>query len=146
MKRRPPRKPRGNRRPKSAGKPAARRLPVNGPTVADADPLADARIRPLLERYCSLAGVKQAALGSDHVKLSLPQAEQPFFRGRERLSLAFSLDALERDPDAEIAVLGSPFLSQLIEAIRTRGAPLARPNRALVRFVPPLPKGEGDRG
>src|SRR3989440_2187269 len=86
--------------------------------------LADARIRPLLERYCSLAGVKQAALGSDHVKLSLPQAEQPFFRDRERLSVAFSLDALERDPDAEIAVLGSPFLSQLIEAIRTRAARL----------------------
>src|SRR5207244_16532 len=76
-------------------------------------------------RYCGLAGVKQAALGSDHVKLSLPQAEQPFFRDRERLSVAFSLDALERDPDAEIAVLGSPFLSEVIEAIRTRAARLA---------------------
>src|SRR5206468_9437699 len=82
-------------------------------------------IRPLLERYCSLAGVKQASLGSDHVKLSLPQAEQPFFRDRERLSVAFSLDALERDPHAEIAVLGSPFLSQLIEAIRARAARLS---------------------
>jgi len=118
-------KPKRKPRTKSAGKPAARRLPANGPAAADADPLADARIRPLLERYCSLAGVKQAALGSDHVKLSLPQAEQPFFRDRERLSVAFSLDALERDPDAEIAVLGSPFLSQLIEAIRTRAARLS---------------------
>jgi len=117
VKRRPPRKPRGKPRLKSAGLPA--------PAAADADPLADARIRPLLERYCGLAGVKQAALGSDHVKLSLPQAEQPFFRDRERLSVAFSLDALERDPDAEIAVLGSPFLSQLIEAIRTRAARLS---------------------
>jgi len=100
-------------------------LPVNGPAAADADPLADARILPLLERYCSLAGVKQAALGSDHVKLTLPEAERPFFRDRERLSVVFSLDALERAPDAEIAVLGSPFLSQLIEAIRARAARLS---------------------
>jgi len=128
------------RRPKRASELAARRLPVNGPAIAasavgpsrardssggDADPLADARIRPLLERYCGLAGVKQAALGPDHSKLSLPQAERPFFRDRESLRVAFSLDALERDPDAEIAVLGSPFLSQLIEAIRTRAARLS---------------------
>src|SRR2546426_5250913 len=91
----------------------------------DVDPLADARIRPLLERYCGLAGVKQAALGPDHSKLSLPQAERPFFRDRASLRVAFSLDALERDPDAEIAVLGSPFLSQLIEAIRARAARLS---------------------
>src|SRR5712692_3039654 len=107
---------------KSASKLAARRLPVNGPAVTEADPLADARIRPLLERYCVLAGVKQSALGPDHARLSLPEAERAFFRDRERLSVAFSLAALERDPDAEIAVLGSPFVSQLIEAIRTRAA------------------------
>jgi len=91
----------------------------------DVDPLADARIRPLLERYCGLAGVKQAALGPDHSKLSLPQGERPFFRDRESLRVAFSLDALEHDPGAEIAVLGSPFLSQLIEAIRARAARLS---------------------
>src|SRR5216117_478428 len=127
MKRRKPQQTtQRKRRPKSAGKPAARRLPVNGHAeIADADPLADARIRPLLERYCVLAGVKQTALGPDHSKLSLPQAERPFFKDRERLSVAFSLDALEHDPGAEIAVLGSPFLSQLIEAIRARAARLS---------------------
>jgi len=132
------RKPRRKPRPKSASELAARRLPVNGPAVAasavgpsraapggDPDPLADARIRPLLERYCRLAGVKQAALGPDHSELRLPQAERPFFRDRASLRVAFSLDALERDPDAEIAVLGSPFLSQLIEAIRARAARLS---------------------
>ena len=126
------------RRPKRASKRATRRLPVNGPAVAasragpsrdslggDADPLADARIRPLLERYCGLARVKQAALGPDHSELRIPQAERPFFRDRASLRVAFSLDALERDPDAEIAVLGSPFLSQLIEAIRARAARLS---------------------
>ena len=145
-----PRKPRR----KSAGKPAGR-LPVNGPAAADADPLADARIRPLLERYCGLAGVKQTALGPDHSKLSLPQAERPFFRDRERLSVAFSLDALERDPSAEIAVLGSPFLSQLIEAIRARAArlslgliaPSSPPATASESFrVPRSPRERGDRG
>jgi len=52
----------------------------------------------------------------------VPPGERPFFRDRASLRVAFSLDALERDPDAEIAVLGSPFLAQLIEAIRARGA------------------------
>ena len=157
MKRRKPQRTTQRKRPpKSAGKPAARRLLVNGHAeIADADPLADARIRPLLERYCVLAGVKQTALGPDHSKLSLPQAERPFFKDRERLSVAFSLDALERDPDAEIAVLGSPFLSQLIEAIRTRAARLslgliARSSTpATVREsfrVPLSPRERGDHG
>ena len=135
-------KPQRKGRPKSARKLAARRRPVNGPAVAasaagpsrgfsrdssgaDADPLAGSALRPLLERYCKLAGVKQAALGPDHVELKLPPAERPFFRDRERVSVAFSLDALERDPEAEIAVLGSPFVSQVVEAIRARGAHLS---------------------
>src|SRR3989440_524170 len=143
MKRKPKPKPKPQRkgRPKSASKLAARRRPVNGPAVAasaagpsrgfsrdssgDADPLAGSALRPLLERYCELAGVKRAALGPDHTELKLPPAERPFFRDGERVSVAFSLDALERDPDAEIAVLGSPFVSQVVEAIRARGARLS---------------------
>src|SRR5206468_6528593 len=97
------------RRSKSAGKPAARRLPVNGSavaasavgpsrardsSVADADPLADARIRPLLERYCGLAKVKQTALGPDHAELKLPPAEPPSFRDGEGLPVASPLDPL----------------------------------------------------
>src|SRR2546428_13066423 len=121
---------RGRRQGRKTGRKEGRNplppLPApSAPAVTDPDPLADARIRTLLERYCGLAGVKQAALGPDHSKLSLPQAERRFFRDRESLRVAFSLDALERDPDAEIAVLGSPFLSQLIEAIRTRAARLS---------------------
>ena len=115
MKRKPRRKPRPEPRPPA---PAA----AGG---GDTDPLADARIRPLLERYCGLARVKHAALGPDHSELRFPQAERPFFRDRASLRVAFSLDALERDPNAEIAVLGSPFLSQLIEAIRARAARLS---------------------
>src|SRR5882762_153231 len=132
VKRRPPRKPQRKTQRKHRPAPPVPAVEPRG----DADPLADARIRPLLERYCGLAGVKQSALGPDHTKLSLPQAERPFFRDRERLSVVFSLDALERDPDAEIAVLGSPFLSQLIEAIRTRAARLS-----LGLIAPPAASG-----
>ncbi|HYL20257.1 MAG TPA: hypothetical protein VEU74_00750 [Gemmatimonadales bacterium] len=116
---------RRKRHPKA--RPKARPQPVipAPPPGGETDPLADARIRPLVERYCGLAGVKRAALGPDRFELSLPEAERPFFRDRASLRVAFSLDALERDPAAEIAVLGSPFLAQLIEAIRARAARLS---------------------
>jgi len=110
---------------KEGRKPLPRPSAPPAPAVTDPDPLADTRIRTLLERYCKLARVKQAALGPDHSELSLPQSERPFFRDRESVRVAFSLDALERNPDAEIAVLGSPFLSQLLEAIRARAARLS---------------------
>src|SRR5436309_252195 len=99
--------------------------------VVDTDPLADARIRPLLERYCSLAGVEMSDLGPDLHELKLPPAERAHFRDRDSLRLAFSLDALARDPEAEIAVLGSPFLTHLIEAIR------ARAGRLSLGLIPP---------
>jgi hypothetical protein len=92
---------------------------------AEADPLADARIRPFVERYCDLAGVKLVDKGTDLRELKLPVAERAHFQGRASLRLALSLDALERTPDAEIAVLGSPFLTHLIEAIRTRAGRLS---------------------
>jgi len=158
-------------RPKTARRLAARRRPVTGLAVAasavgpsrgfsrdspegDTDPLADARIRPLLERYCGLAGVKHAALGLDHAELSLPQAERSFFRDRASLRVAFSLDALERDPDAEIAVLGSPFLTQLLEAIRARAArlslgliaPAAASDPNSVELTIPVRDGTAKRG
>ena len=114
---------------KAARKPArpSRRKPRAGApqTPREVDPLAGSALRPLLDRYCKLAGVKQSALGPDHTELKLPPAERPFFRDRERVSVAFSLDALERDPEADIAVPGSPLLSQVLEAIRARGARLS---------------------
>jgi hypothetical protein len=103
------------------------------PQAAEADPLADARIRPFVERYCNLAGVKLLDKGADLRELKLPPAERAHFQGRDSLRLALSLDALERSPDAEIAVLGSPFLTHLIEAIRTRAG------RLLLGMIPPPP-------
>ena len=108
--------------------------------VRNGDPLGDARIRALLERYCKLARVKHGARGADLVELSLPEAERPFFRDRAAVRVAFSLDVLERDPDAEIGGVGSPFLSQLIEAIRARAA---RRSLGLIA-PPPAPEGASD--
>jgi hypothetical protein len=88
------------------------------------EPHADTHIGPLVERYCRLARVKRVASGELH-ELSLPPSERRFFRDRERVRVAFSLDALERHPEAEIALLGSPFLSQLLEAIRARATRLS---------------------
>jgi len=61
------------------------------------------------------------------------------------LSVAFSLAALERAPDAEIAVLGSPFVSQLIEAIRTRAARLSLGLIAPSSPLSPPPETSGGR-
>ncbi|MGH8699309.1 MAG: hypothetical protein ACREVS_22685, partial [Burkholderiales bacterium] len=68
--------------------------------------------------------MKQTAKGPDLSELSVPEAERAFFRDRESVRVAFSLDALTREPDAEIAVVGSPFMTQLVEAIRARAARL----------------------
>ncbi|HEV8264887.1 MAG TPA: hypothetical protein VGQ06_08035, partial [Gemmatimonadales bacterium] len=99
---------------------------------------SDARIRPFVERYCDLAGVKLLDKGADLRELKLPLAERAHFQGRASLRLALSLDALERNPDAEIAVLGSPFLTHLIEAIRTRAGRLS------LGVIPPPPHVAAD--
>jgi len=113
-----------------------RKAPAPAPAAAsEVDPLADARIRPFVERYCDLAGVKLLDKGADLRELKLPPAERAHFQGRASLRLALSLDALERSPDAEIAVLGSPFLTHLIEAIRTRAGRLS-----LGLIPPPSPE------
>ena len=83
-------------------------------------PEGDPRIRPLLERYCKLAKVKLLPRGADLYEMKLPLSERAHFGDRATVRVALSLEALERDPDAEMAVLGSPFLGALLEAIRTR--------------------------
>jgi hypothetical protein len=86
------------------------------------EPLVDARIRPLLERYASMVGAELVEVGPALVELRLPNAERKWFRNRSQLRIAFTLDALEREPEAEIAVIGSAFVDQLVTAIRSRGS------------------------
>jgi hypothetical protein len=52
--------------------------------------------------------------------------------------VALTLDALQQHPEAEIAVLGSPFLAQLLEAIRARAGHLS-----LGMLPPPAGAGKG---
>src|SRR5213075_3242478 len=85
----------------------------------------DPRVRALLERYCKLAKVKLIPRGADLYDMKLPVSERAHFSGRASVRVALSLEALEREPDAEMAVLGSPFLGALLEAIRTRAGRLS---------------------
>ena len=86
------------------------------------EPLVDARIRPLLERYVSAVGAELTDVGAGIAELTLPNAERKWFHNRSSIRIAFTLDALERDPDAEIAVVGSALVEQLTAAIRARGS------------------------
>jgi len=89
---------------------------------ADAEALVDPRLRGLVERYARLVGATVQELEPQLVELSLPDAEIAHFSGRPSVRVAFSLAALERHPDAEMAVVGSPFLRELLDAVRTRGS------------------------
>src|SRR5436853_5126112 len=91
----------------------------------------DDRLWPLLQRYAKLAKVKLIPRGADLYEMKLPSSERAHFSGRATVRVALSLEALERDPDAEMAVLGSPFLGALLEAIRTRAG------RLLLGMMPP---------
>src|SRR5882762_2376661 len=93
--------------------------------AAPAAPSADSRIWPLLQKYSKLAKVKLVPRGADLYDMKLPVSERAHFGERATVRVALSLEALERDPDAEMAVLGSPFLAHLLEAIRTRAGRLS---------------------
>lgn len=95
------------------------------------DALSDPRVRPLLERYVALAGGQLVEVEPQLFELHVPESDREFFGGREQILLAFSVGALERSPLAEMAVIGSAFVQQLIEAIRSRGA------RRSLGLVPP---------
>ena len=111
-------------------RPSERRPRKPPPAAAEG---AASRIRPLLERYCKLAKVKLIARGADLYDMKLPVSERAHFGERASVRVALSLEALERDPDAEMAVLGSPFLGALLEAIRTGGPAVARNDAAAER-------------
>ena len=96
------------------------------------DALSDTRIRHLLARYASLAQAMLTEIGPSVLELEVPESDRPHFGKRERVLIAFSLGALESNADAEMAVVGSPFVEQLLQAIRARGA------RLLLGLVPPV--------
>ena len=115
---------RNSGRSKSA-KPASAapaRPPLLAFTAPEHDPLSDSRLRPLVERYAALVGARVAEVGPQLLELDLPDTEREFFGGEERVLIAFTVAALERSPDAEMAVVGSPFVDRILEAVRAHGA------------------------
>jgi hypothetical protein len=102
-----------------------RRKPLNTFAPPDHDPLSDSRLRPLVERYASLAGARLDEIGPHLFELRVPEEDRSFFDGRERVLVAFAVAALDHSPDGEMAVIGSPFVEQLLAAIRARGARLS---------------------
>lgn len=85
---------------------------------------ADARVLALVRDYAQLAGGTFEQLEHDLYQLSVPRGDERYFDGRSAVRIAFSVDALELDDRAEMAIVGSTFVGGLIEAIRTRGARL----------------------
>ena len=69
----------------------------------------DARIWPLLERYCKLAKVKLIPRGADLYEMKLPLSERPHFSGRATVRVALSLEALERALRIDYAELRDPY-------------------------------------
>jgi hypothetical protein len=86
------------------------------------DPLSDTRIRHLLARYASLSGATLTECGPDLLELRVPPGDRSPFGRRDRVLVAFSLGALESAPEAEMGVIGSAFVEELLTAIRMRGA------------------------
>jgi hypothetical protein len=139
--------------PSSRARRGARRKPLNTFAPPDHDPLSDSRLRPLVERYASLADATLDEIGPHLLELRVPEEDCPFFGGRDRVLVAFAVAALDHSPDGEMAVIGSPFVEQLLTAIRARGARLClgivTPRAATDAAAPPplsVPVRNGSAG
>jgi hypothetical protein len=104
--------------------------PTDGaiPPEHDAESLGDPRVRELLERYAALVGGSVREVEPHVLEFDVPSSEHRFFSHAEQLDvesepvrIAFSVDSLERHPDAEMAAVGSDFFYRLITAVQARG-------------------------
>ena len=84
----------------------------------------DRRILSLLDGYVALAGGSLTLLETDLYQLNVPKGDEGRFGGRSVVRLAFTVDALELDDRAEMAIVGGSFVNELIDAIRGRGSRL----------------------
>ena len=79
----------------------------------------------LLDGYVALAGGSLTLLETDLYQLNVPKGDEgKRFGGRSVVRLAFTVDALELDDRAEMAIVGGSFVNELIDAIRGRGSRL----------------------
>jgi len=86
-----------------------------------ADACADPRVRALVHEYAAVNAARFERVAPDLCRLVVADADAHHFDGRREWLLAFSVAALEQQPDAEMAVIGSAFVDRLIAAIRTSG-------------------------
>src|SRR5438045_1534280 len=91
-------------------------LPLSQPSV-DPDELIDPRVRSLLHRYVDLSGAELQEVNHDCYELIVPKEDRPAFDKRRAVRVALSLAAVEAEPDAEMAVVGSPLVEQIIAAV-----------------------------
>lgn len=89
--------------------------------VIEHETLGDAQVRHLIEAYLRLSGATLNESAPHLYELTVPASDRPAFGGRSTVRLAFSVEAVQVDPDAEMAIVGSAFADQLIDAIRARG-------------------------
>jgi hypothetical protein len=97
------------------------KLPNSYTPPPEHDPLSDSRLRPLVEQYAALAGATLDEVGPHVFEMRVAEDDRQFFGDRDRILLAFAVGALDHTPDAEMAVVGSPFVDQLLAAVRARG-------------------------
>lgn len=84
--------------------------------------LGDRQVRDLIERYVTVSGATLSELGPHLFELNVPPGDRVPFNNKAVIRLAFSVEAMQTDGDAEMAIMGGVFLGQLIDAIRSRGA------------------------
>jgi hypothetical protein len=107
-------------------------------------PLADARsgrddkLWALFDRYVALVGATLRQIDVDRYELAVPGDDRAAFGGREIITLAFSVEAVQTDPNAEMVIVGSPIVDQLVSAIRRRGS--RRVFGLVPSTVPPSPE------
>ena len=119
---------------------------------ARAEAVVDSRLRGVVERYAALVGAPVQELEPQLVVLSLPDTEIGRFGGRGSIRIAYSLAALERHPDAVLAVVGSALFQEVLDAIRARGhrracgliAPSHSTDATVVALTIPVRNGSAD--
>ena len=87
----------------------------------DAEALVDPRLRRLVDRYAALVGGSIREMEPHLIELAVPADQAAHFRSRRQVKIALSLGALEQHPEAELPVVGSAFLEELIDAVRGHG-------------------------
>ena len=89
-------------------------------TTAGTPPKRSA-VLELLRKYVDLSGGDLQQTSSDLFLFRPSRDDRSAFGGRTTIRVAFSVDAIENDTDAEMGVVGSGFFRRLTEAIRSKG-------------------------